>query len=74
MATLLLAEVHGGKLNDANFGSRFQGEGPFAEQMQRLYEIALLRNGFQDRTSTPLSTEHFRNPEKARQPTQLELF
>lgn len=64
--------MRGGKLNDANFGTRFQGEGPFAEQMLRLYEIAHQRNGFEKPSA--LSVAHFRNPEVEQRPTQLELF
>lgn len=65
--------MRGGKLNDANFGTRFQGEGPFAEQMLRLFEISHARLGF-DKTLGPLNVSEFRNPEAERQPTQLELF
>jgi DNA repair photolyase len=64
--------MRGGKLNDPNFGSRFRGQGPFADQMLRLFEIARDRNGFEP--AEELSVAAFRNPQAERQPQQLELF
>ncbi len=64
--------MRGGQLNDPNFGTRFRGEGPFAEQMLRLFEIAEKRNDFE--SARELSTAAFRNPQIERQPQQLELF
>ena len=64
-----VAELRGGKLNDANFGSRMTGTGPLAEQIGRLLEVAKRRAGL-DRPREPLSTKAFRR----RMPGQMELF
>ena len=62
-------EIRGGKLNDANFESRMRGEGNFAEQMAKLFDLARKKSGIT--ASWPkLTTEHFRRPEK----NQLSLF
>jgi DNA repair photolyase len=70
--TLILgrvAELRGGKLNDANFGSRMRGTGPLADQIARLLEVAKRRAGL-DRPRDVLSTKAFRR----RMPGQMELF
>lgn len=64
-----VAELRGGKLNDANFGSRMRGTGPLADQIARLLEVAKRRAGL-DRPREVLSTRAFRR----RLPGQLELF
>jgi DNA repair photolyase len=56
--------MRGGKLNDSNFGSRMHGEGIFAEQLSRLYDVACRKNGL-PREHTELSVRHFRRPEGA---------
>ncbi len=61
--------VRGGKLNDPNFGSRMTGEGIFAEQIARMFDIAARRTGL-DRPGRELSTKHFVNAEDK----QLRLF
>jgi hypothetical protein len=61
--------LRGGKLNDANFGSRMRGTGPLADQIARLLEVAKRRAGL-DRPREVLSTRAFRR----RLPGQLELF
>src|SRR5437870_5045793 len=35
-----IRSLRGGKLNDARFGSRMRGEGPLADQISHLFEIA----------------------------------
>ncbi|MCD8534158.1 MAG: PA0069 family radical SAM protein [Verrucomicrobia bacterium] len=35
-----ISDLRGGKMNDSNFGDRFRGTGPAAEQMSRLFRIA----------------------------------
>jgi DNA repair photolyase len=57
-----------GKLNNSEFGLRLRGEGIFAEQISRLFEVACRRAGGLDR-EPELSTAFFRRPGGA----QLEL-
>lgn len=64
-----VTELRGGKLNDANFGSRMRGSGPLADQIARLLEVAKRRAGL-DRPRDVLSTQAFRR----RMPGQMELF
>ena len=61
--------MRGGKLNDPNFGSRMRGEGIFAEQLSRMYEVACRKAGL-PADHTELSVAHFRRAEGA----QLSLF
>ena len=61
--------MRGGKLNDPNFGSRMRGEGIFAEQLSRMYEVACRKAGL-PADHTELSVAHFRRPEGG----QLSLF
>lgn len=62
-------EIRGGKLNDANFKSRMRGEGIYAEQMAKLFQVARKKSGITERWPK-LTTEHFRRPGK----DQLSLF
>jgi len=62
-------EIRGGKLNDAHFTSRMRGEGIYAEQMAKLFELARKKSGITARWPK-LTTEHFRQPGK----DQLSLF
>src|SRR6185503_5339440 len=62
-------EIRGGKLNDANFKSRMRGEGIYAEQMAKLFQLARRKSGITERWPK-LTTEHFRRPGK----DQLSLF
>ena len=66
-----LRELRGGKLYDATFGKRMTGEGPLAEQMKALFEVAHRRAGFsgERRRTADLSTAAFRVPT-----AQLSLF
>ena len=64
-----IREIRGGSLNDFHFGSRMEGEGPLAEQIQQLFQVSANREGFGGK-SFPLSTKAFRNP----QGQQLELL
>ncbi len=52
-------EIRGGKLNDPNFKSRMRGEGIYAEQMAKLFQLARKKSGIAERWPK-LSTEHFR--------------
>lgn len=64
-----IKEIKGGKLNKSEFGERFRGEGAFYEQIRELFAIQTKKMGFNEER-IPLSTEHFRRPEKG----QLNLF
>jgi DNA repair photolyase len=65
-----IRETRGGRLSDARFGSRMRGEGTYAQQLARLFEIHRRRVGL-DRPSAPLSAAHFRVPGRT---TQERLF
>ncbi len=56
--------VRGGKLNDPRFGSRFRGEGIFAEHLAKLFEITCRRLGLnrEPRARVGRAAEHFRRP------------
>jgi DNA repair photolyase len=56
-----LRSMRGGRLNESAFGKRMRGEGPFAAQITRLFEVARARSGLRARPFR-LSTEHFRRP------------
>ena len=62
-------EIRGGKLNDPNFKTRMRGEGIYAEQMARLFQLARKKSGICERWPK-LTTEHFRRQAK----DQLSLF
>jgi DNA repair photolyase len=64
-----IRDLRGGRLNDPQFGSRMRGEGPFAAQIEQLFEISARRAGLA-RGRFTLSTKSFR---PAPEP-QLELF
>jgi DNA repair photolyase len=53
--------MRGGKLYDAQWGSRMRGEGIFAEQIAHMFEVAKRKAGFKDERRQ-LSTENFRRP------------
>ena len=52
-------EIRGGKLNDPNFKSRMSGEGIYAEQMAKLFQLARKKSGIAERWPK-LTTENFR--------------
>lgn len=54
-------EVRSGKLNDPRFRSRMRGEGPYADHIRSMFEVAKRRHGL-DGPLEPLSTEAFRRP------------
>ncbi|MEO5509654.1 MAG: PA0069 family radical SAM protein [Longimicrobiales bacterium] len=56
-------EMRGGKLYDSRWGIRGRGEGEFAEQIGRLFEIAKRKAGYRtDRRTDGLSTSAFKRP------------
>lgn len=54
-------DVRSGRLNDPRFKTRMRGEGPYAEQIRSMFDIARRRHGL-DRRGEPLSTAAFRRP------------
>lgn len=64
-----IKDMRHGKLNNAEFGERFRGDGEFARQIGDLFSIHTERLGF-NQSGTSLSTRHFRRPKKG----QLNLF
>ncbi len=65
-----MRELRGGSLYEAQYGKRMRGEGPFAEQVSRMFSLARTRNGIEPR-DYQLSTKSFRPP---RVGPQLGLF
>ena len=65
-----LRDLRGGKLYDASWVSRLQGEGVFADQLRDLFQITARRAGLKNERDE-LATSHFRRPEE---PGQLSLF
>ena len=64
-----LLELHGGRLNESEFGLRMRGRGEWAETIDRLFKITCKKLGI-GRKQVPLATHHFR-----RDPgPQLDLF
>jgi DNA repair photolyase len=61
-----LESLRGGRLNDARFGSRMRGEGPWARLFSRLFHMTTTRLGM-NLPDDPLATDLFRRD-------QLELF
>lgn len=59
--------LRGNLLNDPRFGQRMRGQGIFADQIAKLFELACRRHGMA-RTMPSLSISHFRRAE------QLPLF
>jgi DNA repair photolyase len=53
--------MRGGKLYDAQWGSRMRGEGIFAEQIAQMFEVARRKAGFKN-DPRELSTAAFRRP------------
>jgi DNA repair photolyase len=62
--------LRGGALNDSRFDRRMEGEGVFAEQISRMFEVGCRRHGLNERAHG-LSTAAFRRPEPE---GQLQLF
>jgi DNA repair photolyase len=53
--------MRGGKLNDSRFGARMSGEGIFAEQVARIFEVARRKAGLPE-DGPELSGAAFRKP------------
>lgn len=57
-----IREMRGGKLNEAEFGKRMRGEGIFAQQIRKMFEVARRRAGIANQ-GPKLSTDSFRRVE-----------
>jgi DNA repair photolyase len=64
-----IRSLRGGKLNNAEFGSRMRGEGIFAEQISQMFHVACRKAGI-DGKGPELSTASFRKVERG----QISLF
>lgn len=64
-----IRSLHGGKINDPNFGTRMRGEGIFAEQIEKVFEVACRKAGILGGRAQ-LSGDAFRAPGGV----QLSLF
>jgi DNA repair photolyase len=64
-----IRELRGGKLYDAEWGKRMHGEGIFAEQIEKTFDIACRKYGL-DKPRAELSAAAFRRPPG----NQLELL
>jgi DNA repair photolyase len=67
-----IRELRGGRDNDARFGHRMRGQGPWAELLEKRFEAACRRNGLARRGSASLATHLFRPPNPM--PDQMELW
>ena len=67
----LIRSMRGGKDYDAQWQKRMKGEGPYAEQLARRFQIAAKRIGFNQRRRR-LSAENFLAPQAGG--VQLRLF
>lgn len=68
----LVRDMRGGKLNEAAFGERMKGVGPYADAIAQRFRLAVARNGLDRREEeTWLNTSAFRRP--ARNPNQMSL-
>jgi DNA repair photolyase len=56
-----IRDIRGGKLNDANFGSRMRGEGVQADQLHQMFKLYTRKYGLNQKKIS-LSTEHFSRP------------
>jgi DNA repair photolyase len=56
-----IRETREGRLSDSRFGRRMRGQGPYAEQLAALFEVAVRRAGL-DRGLPPLTAAAFRRP------------
>jgi DNA repair photolyase len=67
----LIRETRRGRLNDPRFGTRMRGEGRYAELLERRFDVACRRWGFDQR---PFELDVSRFAERARRGGQMELF
>jgi len=67
-----LRDCHGGAGNQAAFGQRMAGTGPWAALLAQRFRVACRRAGIDHRRRIPLNTSHFHRP--PRQGDQQALF
>jgi len=67
-----IQELRGGRDNDARFGHRMRGQGPWAALLKRRFEASCRRNGLASGRAAPLTTLQFRPPNRT--PDQMELW
>jgi DNA repair photolyase len=60
----ILKDMRGGKLYDARFGERMRGRGPYAELLEKRFEVACRRLGL-NQTDRALDTTKFVKPARA---------
>ena len=60
----LVRQTRGGRLNDADFGTRMRGSGPYAKLIAQRFALACKRLGLNE-TRTRLDTSQFRIPPRA---------
>ena len=58
-----ISSTHGGAMNDSTFGRRMKGEGAFAENIRRVFQVMRKRH-FGDRVLPVMDTSLFRPPER----------
>lgn len=59
-----IRDIRGGKMNDANFGSRMRGEGVKADHMQQMFQIYARKFGLNQK-DFELDTSRFQRPPQA---------
>jgi DNA repair photolyase len=71
----LIRQMRGGALNDATFGQRFVGTGPYAELLSQRFDRATRRLGLNTR-HTEIDVSQFRVPDAqmAMAEAQMSLF
>ena len=67
----LIRATRDGQLNQSEFGQRFKGTGPIAEQIQQTFRVFAKKHKL-DRPGTPLDFTHFKPPKP--KSGQLRLF
>jgi DNA repair photolyase len=67
----LIRQTRGGKLYDSTWGVRMSGTGPYAQLIDRRFDVAAKRLGFDATERFPLDTTKFRPPARK---GQLPLF
>ncbi len=67
-----IRELRGGRDNDPRFGHRMRGQGPWADLLRRRFDETCRRLGLARGRDNPLTTSHFRPPNRA--PDQMALF
>jgi DNA repair photolyase len=71
----LIKQMRGGRLNDPDFGSRMQGQGPIAEQMAHVFDLFTRKYGLSGKGrsySSPLTSENFERPKALK--AQMSFF